>query len=149
MAASTQPVDGQQYLVQMSTDGGTTWLTLGFQQGANLSISGESRELTAKNVCYWRQYEPTASSWTLGGTAGLYTDGTPAITQVDLFAVINTTVQVKITALDCAGTDIVGEVEYNGQGHLTELNMDFPDKDTATYTYTFQGSGVLTETVLV
>ena len=147
MAASTAPIDGSQYLVQISQDGGTTFLTLGYQQDANVSISGETRELTAKNVCYWREYAPTASSWTLGGTAGVYTDGTPEITQGDLFKYINSIVIVKIVSVDCSGTEITGEDEYEGTAIITELSMDFPDKDTATYTYSFQGTGVLTQTV--
>ena len=149
MAASTTPVDGQQYLVEMSRDGGTTYDQLGYQQDANVSITGETREITAKNICYWREYAPSASSWTMGGTAGIYTDGTPDITQVDLFAIINSIVIVKVTAVDCTGTKIVGEVEYGGTAIITELSMEFPDKDTATYTYNFQGSGALTETPIV
>lgn len=149
MAASTEPVNGQQYLVQISTDSGTTWETLGFQQDCNFAVAGETRELTAKNVCYWRTYAPTASSWTMGGTAGLYTDGSPDITQADLFPLINTTVDIKITALDCTPAAIVGEVEYEGSCIITELTMDFPDKDTATYTWSVQGTGEPTQTAIV
>ena len=148
MAASTSPVDGQQYLVEISVDGGTNYGTLGYQQDANVSITGETREITAKNICYWREYAPSASSWTLGGTASIYTDGSPELTQSDVFKLVNSTVLLKVTAVDCSGAPIVGEVEYGGLGVLTELTMDFPDKDTATYSYSFQGSGKLLETAI-
>ena len=149
MAASTSPVDGQQYFVEISEDTGTTWKALGYQQDANISVTGETREITAKNICYWREYAPSASSWTLGGTASIYTTGDTELTQVDVFDLINSSVLVKVTAVDCAGAPITGEVEYSGKGVLTELTMDFPDKDTATYSYSFQGSGELIEEIIV
>ena len=148
MAASTSPVDGQQYLVEISDDAGTTYKALGYQQDANIGVTGETREITAKNICYWREYAPSASSWTLGGTDSIYTDGDPQLTQSGVFRLINSTVLIKVTAVDCAGAPIPGEMEYGGLGVLTELSMEFPDKDTASYTYSFQGSGVLTETVI-
>jgi len=149
MAASTKPVNGQQYVVQVSNDGGTTFKTLGWQQDCNISFNGETRELSSKTTCYWREYAPAASSWTTGGTAGLGTDFTPEISNTELFTYMNTEVDILITAVNCAdGQPIVAENEWAGKGIITELTLDFPDKDTATYTYQFQGSGMPTQTAI-
>ena len=146
MAAQTTPIDGSYYRVEFSTDGGTTLAELGYQKESGLQISTEFREITSKAQCNWREKVPTVSNWTISGTAEFYNNDATDVVYDDLLAELRTVDRLKITAVDCSGVAISGETEYEGAGFFSQLDVSFPEKDTATYSYTWEGSGALTAT---
>lgn len=148
MAASTIPVDGSLYKVEISTDSGSSWDTLGYQKDATLSISTEFREITSKTQCNWREKVATVSNWTASGTAEYYNDTSSGLVFDSLFATLRTACQIRFMPIDCSGSNVVGESSYTGAGFFTQLDVSFPEKDTATYSYTFEGSGTLTKAIV-
>lgn len=149
MAASTVPVDGSLYKVEVSTDGGSSWSMLGYQKEANISISTEFREITSKSQCNYREKIPTVSNWTASGTAEVLNDTGSGLTVVNIFETLRTSAQIRIHPIDCSGTPVVGEMSYAGSGFFSQLDVAFPEKETATFSYTFEGSGTLTVTAVV
>lgn len=148
MAAATVPLDGSLYLFQFSTDAGTTWKDLGYQKESGLQIATESREITSKTQATYREKLPTVSTWSISGTAEYYNSDDIEVFD-DVFATRGTVLNVRLTAVTSTGTAIVGESRYTGEGFWTSLDVSFPEKDTASYSYTFEGTGVLTKSVIV
>jgi hypothetical protein len=149
MAASTKPTDGSFFRFQYSTDGGTTYDELGYQKESGLQIATEFREITSKAQCDYREKVATVSTWTVSGTAEYYTSGATLSVFSDLLALRGTEINIKITAVDCEGAPIVGEKEFYGRGFWSQLDVSFPEKETASFSYTFEGSGTLTEDTIV
>ena len=150
MAASTTPLDGSMYLVSVSTDDGSTWDVLGFQKESNFSIATESREITSKTQCAYREKVPTVSTWTISGTAEFYNNDATDLVYNDLFDLRGTSVMLKVTPVICSSGDpATGEFEYSGSGFFSQLDASFPEKETASYAYTFEGSGTLTKAAIV
>ena len=148
MAASAIPVDGSLYKVQISTDSGSSWDLLGYQKDATLSISTEFREITSKTQCNFREKKPTVSNWTASGTAEYYNDTGSGLVFDSILALLRTECMIQLIPIDCSGTEVVGESSYTGSGFFSQLDASFPEKDTATYNYTFEGSGTLTKAVV-
>lgn len=140
MAASTTPVDGSIYLFQFSTDSGTTWKDLGYQKESGIQFTTESRQITSKTQASWREELPTVSTWSITGTAEYYNNDDIEVFD-DVLALRGTVIKVRITAVDAAGTAITGESRYTGDGFWNSLDVSFPEKDTASYSYAFKGIG--------
>ena len=148
MAASTIPVDGKIYILEFSTDTGTTWKQLGatYQQEKNLSERQEFRSITGVGQCSFREKVPTISDWSLSGTVQFYYGTTGSSNYLALRDTRGTSFLVRLKPYDC-GDEIVGELEFQGSCFWTELSPVFPVNETATYSYTFEGTGELTTTV--
>lgn len=148
MAAETTPLDGSRYLVQISTDSGTTWSTLGWQKESSMNISTDERDITSKTQEDWKERKPTASSWTISGRC-FYVNGTAGSDKLykDLKATIGSTIMMKQVPI-LNGTPVSGEIEYEGSGHFASLDVSFPEKETASYQYTFNGSGEIADIVI-
>ena len=146
MAASTTPVDGKIYLVEFSTDAGTTWKQLGYQNECNLNERQEFREITSKTQCNYREKIPTIGDWSVSGTVQFFHGTTGSSNYQALRATKGTLFQVRLTPVDC-GDAIVGELEFEGTCFWTELGHVFPVNETASYSYTFEGTGNLDVTV--
>jgi hypothetical protein len=144
MAASTIPTDGSIHKVEISLDGGSTWNLLGYQKEVSLNVSTDMREITSKTQCNFREKVPTVSNWTISGTAEVMTDETDGKNIKTMIGQLRNTIDLRIHPIDCAGDEITGELTYYGSGHFSTLDVSFPEKDTATYNYTFEGSGELT-----
>ena len=146
MAASTTPVDGKIYLVEFSTDTGTTWKQLGFQNECNLNERQEFREITSKQQCDYREKLPTIGDWSVSGTVNFLYGTAGSSNYKALRDTKGTTFLVRLKPYDC-GDAIVGELAFAGTCFWTELSNVFPVNETASYSYTFEGSGALTATV--
>lgn len=146
MAASTTPIDGKIYLVKISTDAGTTWKELGYQLECNLSERVEFREITSKQQCTNREKIPTISDWSVSGTVNYYHGTSGSSNYQTLRETKGQTFLVQLVPVDC-GDNIVGELKFQGTCFWTDLSPVFPVNGTATYSYTFEGTGVLDVTV--
>lgn len=147
MAASTTPVDGKLYKLEFSADGGTTWKRLGYQLECNLAERQEFREITSKDQCSWREKVPTVGSWSVSGTVNFYHGTSGASNYALLRSTKGTVIQMRIKPEDC-GDVATGELEFSGKCFWTELSPVFPVNNTATYSYTFEGTGDLDAVVI-
>jgi hypothetical protein len=148
MAASTIPINGDPYLLEVSTDSGSSWDAVAYQLDATISESTESREITSKTQTSYREYKATVSTWTLSGRAEFLGGTGSGLTLNSLRDSNRTEIEVRLHPYDTAGNEITGEFSYRGKGFFESINAAFPQKETATYDFTFKGSGTLTATAV-
>jgi hypothetical protein len=134
---------GTEFRVLMSTDG-TTFKGFANETECSFEVTSDTREITSKDSAVWRTYAPNAKSWTATGTAIFGDDDGTKWNPDDLYPLVGTTVTVRLTP--CAAgtvTPTVGETNLNGLAILTSFSSSQPDKDNGTFTFSFQGVGLL------
>lgn len=105
----------------------------------SLSFSMDTRDATTKDSGGWRDLLEATKSWSMSGDGLVALDATYGFS--DLFAVLTarTAVVVKFS------TETAGDTYYTGNGYLTSLDMDSPTEDNSSFSFTFEGTGALTE----
>ena len=127
-------------LIQFSTDG-TTYDEVGRMTSASLSISMETRDTSTKDSAGWRELLEGQKSWSLSGDGLVVYSLTGADGFSDLYGYLNgrTNLYVKFGSV---GT---GEKVYSGRGFITSLDQEAGVEDNTTFSFSFEGTGALTE----
>jgi predicted secreted protein len=134
---------GTEFRVLMSTDG-TTFKGFANETECSFEVTSDTREITSKDSAVWRTYAPNAKSWTATGTAIFGDDDASKWNPDELYPLVGTTVTLKLTPCDAGSvTPKTGETNLNGLAILTSFSSSQPDKDNGTFTFTFQGVGLL------
>lgn len=123
-------IKGVDILVNIGT------IKVGGQRGATLNRSAETMETTNKDSAGFREYEQSFKDWTVEAD-GLFIDGDAGFTALEDAYMGGTKVEVQVA--------MPSGVKYTGQAIVTELPIEAPYDDMATYTITLQGSGLLTK----
>lgn len=144
MSVLTTPAEGGIFKFLISQDGGTTWKKLGFRKGLNLGLQVNDRDITNADDCNWVASLPTTGAWSINGSAQIIPgDGTTVVSYSDLAKLARTVLDLKIETVDCAGALIPNAYRYAGKGYFTQLDGAFTEKDTATFSFSFKGTGAL------
>ena len=140
MAASTSIMNATDVVIQFSTDG-ATYSTVGRCTSASLSVSMETRDTSNKDSQGWRELLEAQKSWSLSGHGLLTYNLASGDGYSDLWGYVTgrTKIYVKFGSTD---TD---EKYYSGQGFLTSLDQEAGMEDNVTYSFSFEGTGALTE----
>ena len=140
MAASTSIMNATDVVIQFSTDG-STYSTVGRCTSASLSVSMETRDTSNKNSAGWRELLEAQKSWSLSGDGLLTYNLASGDGYSDLWVYVTgrTKIYVKFGSTD---TD---EKYYSGQGFLTSLDQEAGMEDNVTHSFSFEGTGALTE----
>ena len=140
MPASTAIMNATDVLIQFSTDG-TTYDEVGRMTSASLSISMETRDTSTKDSAGWRELLEGQKSWSLSGDGLVVYSLTGADGFSDLYGYLNgrTNLYVKFGSV---GT---GEKVYSGRGFITSLDQEAGMEDNTTFSFSFEGTGALTE----
>jgi len=145
MAASATPINGSAYRIEISTDGGSTYDLVGCATSHSLSVNHSTRDTTCKSAGGWAASAEGLRDWSTSGE-GLVTYSVVADTAKpnDLFDLIanRTKVNIKFT------TDNTGDYEYSGEAYLESYEQEAPLEDNLTYSFSFKGSGALTQTAV-
>lgn len=104
-----------------------------------ISLTGATRDTTNKDNAGWRTIMPGVKSWTVSGSHMFEFDATYGFS--DLYSIYNLRTEVDITC----GSENAGDQYYKGKAYITSLSLDAPSEENATYSYTFEGTGALTE----
>jgi predicted secreted protein len=134
---------GTEFRVLMSTDG-TTFKGFANETECSFDITSDTREITSKDSAVWRTFAPSAKSWNASGTAIFGDDDATKWNPDDLYPLVGTSVTLKLTP--CAAgstTPTVGETNISGLVIFTSFSSSQPDKDNGTFTFSFQGVGLL------
>ena len=109
---------------------------------ASLSISMETRDTSTKDSAGWRELLEGQRSWSLSGDGLVVYSLTGADGFADLFGYLGnrTNLYVKF------GSTGSGEKYYSGRGFVTSLDQEAGVEDNVTFSFSFEGTGVLTET---
>ena len=140
MAASTSIMNATDVVIQFSTDG-TTYSTVGRCTSASLSTSMETRDSSNKDSAGWRELLEGQRSWSLSGDGLVSYNITGKSGFDDLFGYVNgrTNLYVKF------GSTTTDEKYYSGQGYLTSLDQEAGMEDNTSYSFSFEGTGALSE----
>ena len=140
MAASTSIMNATDVVIQFSTDG-STYSTVGRCTSASLSVAMETRDTSNKDSAGWRELLEGQKSWSLSGDGLVTYNLASGDGYSDLYGYLTgrTKVYVKFGSTD---TD---EKYYSGQGFLTSLDQEAGMEDNVTYSFSFEGTGALTE----
>lgn len=128
-------------LIQFSTDG-VTYDEVGRMTNSSLSISMETRDTSNKDSAGFRELLSGQRSWSLAGDGLVVYSLTSADGFHDLFGYWSGRTKLFVKFGSVSG----GEKSYAGQGFITSLDQEAGVEDNATFSFSFEGTGTLTET---
>lgn len=133
---------------------GTTNL-VAFAQNCTLNVNHSPREITNKESGGYKEILEGlrdfsididgAYAWTdAQSTPAALTNGADDLIQTNILA---NRLKVDFIFGDTAGGTGSHDVSYAGKGYITSVSLTGGTEDTATYSLTIEGTGVLTQTV--
>lgn len=140
MPVSTAIMNATDVLIQFSTDG-ATYDEVGRMTNASLSISMETRDTSNKDSAGFRELLGGQRSWSLAGDGLVVYSLTGADGYSDLFGYWNNRTNLYIKFGSVSG----GEKNYSGRGFITSLDQEAGVEDNATFSFSLEGTGALTE----
>lgn len=108
--------------------------------GGNISISMPTRETSNKDVSTWITKLPNRGSWSIGGDAYFRFEDS----ETDGFNMLLSAMVARSAVTVMVSTQTSGNKRYYGEAYLVQLDADFPDDDNSSYTFNFEGTGILT-----
>ena len=112
---------------------------IGHATSHNLSVDMASIDASSKSSAGWKQIISGMKSWNASGS-GLYTfDDAYGHSQLLAAMTAKTKIMVKLA------TATATNKYFYGYGYLTSLTLDAPNEDATTYSWSFEGDGILTE----
>jgi len=140
--ASTSIMNSTDVVIQISEDSGTSYDIIGRATSASLSVSMETRDTTTKDSAGWQENLEGLKSWSLSGD-GLVTYSITGDydTPDDLFTLLNNRTLVKVKF----GSATSGEIDYTGDAYLVSYEQEAGVEENVTYSFSFTGTGALTQ----
>ena len=119
---------------------GATLIALGTSH--DFEVTMETRDASSKDSAGWKESCEAQRSWSLSGEF-LFSEAA-SFGFDDLFALYNT----RASATVKISTGTAGDKEYGGDAFLTSLSKSMPNEDSASFSVSFEGTGVLAETTI-
>lgn len=141
MPASTNVMNGTDVLLAISTDGGTTYTTVGKATTASLQMNMEVRDVTTKDSAGWRELLGGLKSWSLSGEGMVTYNLTSKVGFSDLFGHITNRTRLYFRF----GSTTTDEKQYKGYGYLTSLSQDGGVEDNNSFSFSIEGDGTLVQ----
>lgn len=142
MAASANPINATNYVLKISTDGGTTFNALAELQNATLSTSMETRDTTTKDSAGWRELGEGLRQWSMTGSGlVVFAPSGSMLAPDDVFTLLGNRTKVTLQFT----TANTGDYEWEGDAYVTELSLEGGTEDNLTFSVTFEGTGPLTQ----
>lgn len=139
---ATSIMNSTDVVIQISEDGGTTYDIIGRCTSASLSVSMETRDTTTKQSAGFAEHLEGLKSFTLSGDGlVVYTIAGDFDTPDNLYNILNNRTLVKVKF----GSTTSGEIDYTGDAFLTSYEQEAGVEDNVTYSFSFQGTGALTQ----
>jgi len=133
MAQTTGIINGSDLLLYI---GG---IAVAHATNHTLSIGVNARDASTKSSSGWRDLKPGQRQWSISGEH-LYTfDASYGAT-----ALFSTVSNRSLITLKLASGDDDNQ-RFSGSGYLTSLEMNFPNEENSTFSFTIEGTGELSE----
>lgn len=126
-------IKGIDILIMVETGEGTFTKVAG-QRGATLNRSADTLETTNKDTEGWKDFETAYKEWSIDAD-GLYVSDDNAYQVIEQAFMNSERIMVQMATPS-------GE-KYQGEAVITDLPIEAPYDDMATYSVTIQGSGKL------
>ena len=114
---------------------------VGKMTSASLSVTMATRDISTKDSAGWMEVLEGQKSWTLSGEGLVVYNNTGKATPDDIYTLLSNRTAVAIEF----GSETTDEKYYSGSGFFTEFSTDAGVEDNATFSFSFQGTGVLTQ----
>lgn len=149
---------GSDVLIGISTNASTGIKPIGYVTSHTLSISRDSRDVACKRTGNWGAVVPGQMSWEMSGDCMYAIGDTGSGNYNDLFTNIVGNAEVYIYSafadpnigdedskykFDDASVGSKHGKFYYGKGIITKLDANLGSNDSATYTFSIQGGGLL------
>jgi len=135
MAASTSVMNSTDVVIIVASE------IVGKMTSASLSVSMATRDTSTKDSAGWMEVLEGQKSWTLSGEGLVVYNNTGKATPDDIYTYLSNRTAVAIEF----GSETTDEKYYSGSGFFTEFTTDAGVEDNATFSFSFQGTGVLTQ----
>ena len=135
MAASTSVMNSTDVVIIVASE------IVGKMTSASLSVSMATRDTSTKESAGWMEVLEGQKSWTLSGEGLVVYNNTGKATPDDIYTYLSNRTAVAIEF----GSETTDETYYSGNGYFTEFTTDAGVEDNATFSFSFQGTGVLTQ----
>lgn len=140
MAASTSVMNSTDVVVRIGTDG-VTYENVGKMTNASLSVTMATRDISTKDSSGWMEVLEGQKSWTLSGEGLVVYNNSGKATPDDIYGHLSSRTLIYIEF----GSEATDEKYYSGTGYFTEFSTDAGVEDNATFSFSFQGTGTLTQ----
>ena len=114
---------------------------VGKMTSASLSVTMATRDISTKDSAGWMEVLEGQKSWTLSGEGLVVYNNTGKATPDDIYTYLSNRTAVAIEF----GSETTDEKYYTGSGYFTEFSTDAGVEDNATFSFSFQGTGTLTQ----
>ena len=114
---------------------------VGKMTSASLSVTMATRDISTKDSAGWMEVLEGQKSWTLSGEGLVVYNNTGKATPDDIYTYLSNRTAVAIEF----GSETTDEKYYSGSGFFTEFSTDAGVEDNATFSFSFQGTGTLTQ----
>lgn len=139
---ATSIMNSTDVVIQISEDSGTTYDIIGRATSASLSVSMEVRDTTTKDSSGWQENLEGLKSWSLSGDGLVtYSISGDYDTPDDLFTLLSNRTLVKVKF----GSATSGEIDYTGDAYLTSYEQEAGVEENVSFSFSFQGTGTLTQ----
>ena len=135
MAASTSVMNSTDVVIMVASE------IVGKMTSASLSVTMATRDISTKDSAGWMEVLEGQKSWTLSGEGLVVYNNTGKATPDDIYTLLSNRTAVAIEF----GSETTDEKYYTGSGFFTEFSTDAGVEDNATFSFSFQGTGVLTQ----
>ena len=135
MAASTSVMNSTDVVIIVASE------IVGKMTSASLSVTMATRDISTKDSAGWMEVLEGQKSWTLSGEGLVVYNNTGKATPDDIYTYLSNRTAVTIEF----GSETTDEKYYTGSGYFTEFSTDAGVEDNATFSFSFQGTGTLTQ----
>jgi len=135
MAASTSVMNSTDVVIMVASE------IVGKMTSASLSVTMATRDISTKDSAGWMEVLEGQKSWTLSGEGLVVYNNTGKATPDDIYTLLSNRAAVAIEF----GSETTDEKYYSGSGFFTEFSTDAGVEDNATFSFSFQGTGTLTQ----
>jgi TP901-1 family phage major tail protein len=139
---ATSIMNSTDVVIQISEDSGSTYDIIGRATSASLSVSMETRDTTTKDSAGWQENLEGLKNWSLSGDGLVtYSISGDYDTPDDLFTLLSNRTLVKVKF----GSATSGEIDYTGDAYLVSYEQEAGVEENVTYSFSFTGTGTLTQ----
>ena len=135
MAASTSVMNSTDVVLKVGSE------LVGKMTSASFSVTMATRDISTKDSAGWMEVLEGQKSWTLSGEGLVVYNNTGKATPDDIYTYLSNRTAVTIEF----GSETTDEKYYTGSGYFTEFSTDAGVEDNATFSFSFQGTGTLTQ----
>jgi hypothetical protein len=108
----------------------------------SISINRPTRSIASKDDATWDAKAINRANWSKSGRAFFKFDAGYGFRNLYAAIVAGAAVTVR------SSTAVSGDYYYEGSAFLTEVGADYADNDNSEYSFTLEGTGALSETLI-